>query len=150
MDGAIAKNADQFDESIAQLTPVQMLGHSMNAVPLPKDEWVSYGFQTEKEREYALRIALIPTQPIDKGDLRFSVSIDDGEERVFSLKEAYRSEQWKLNVLRGQTVRTIHARLSAGRHQVVIKALDEHIILDQLMLDPNPERQFYLFPMAIQ
>ena len=150
MDGAIAKNADQFDESIAQLTPVQMLGHSMNAVPLPKDEWVSYGFQTEKEGEYALSIALIPTQPLDKGDLRFSVSIDDGEELVFSLKEAYRSEQWKLNVLRGQTVRTIHARLSAGRHQVVIKALDEHIILDQLMLDPNPERQFYLFPTGIE
>ena len=150
MDGAIAKNADQFDESIAQLTPVQLLGHSMNAVPLPKDEWVSYSFQTEKEGDYALRIALIPTQPLDKGDIRFSVSIDDGEERVFSLKEAYRSEQWKLNVLRGQTVRTINAKLSAGRHQVVVKALDEHIILDQLMLDPDVNRQFYLFPTQIE
>ena len=122
----------------------------MNAVPLPKDEWVSYSFQAEKEGEYALRIALIPTQPLDKGDIRFSVSIDDGEERVFSLKEAYRSEQWKLNVLRGQTVRTINAKLSAGRHQVVVKALDEHIILDQLMLDPNVNRQFYLFPTGIE
>lgn len=150
MDGAIAKNADQFDESIAQLTPVQLLGHSMNAVPLPKDEWVSYSFQTEKEGDYALRIALIPTQPLDKGDIRFSVSIDDGEEHVFSLKEAYRSEQWKLNVLRGQTVRTINAKLSAGRHQVVVKALDEHIILDQLMLDPDVNRQFYLFPTQIE
>ncbi|MBR2192486.1 MAG: glycosyl hydrolase 115 family protein [Bacteroidaceae bacterium] len=150
MDGAIAKNADQFDESIAQLAPVQMLGHSMNAVPLPKDEWVSYSFQAEKEGDYALRIALIPTQPLDKGDIRFSVSIDDGEERVFSLKEAYRSEQWKLNVLRGQTVRTINAKLSAGKHQVVVKALDEHIILDQLMLDPDVNRQFYLFPTGIE
>ncbi len=150
MDGAFAKNADQFDESIAQLTPVQLLGHSMNAVPLPKDEWVSYSFQTEKEGDYALRIALIPTQALDKGDIRFSVSIDDGEERVFSLKEAYRSEQWKLNVLRGQTVRTINAKLSAGKHNVVVKALDEHIILDQLMLDPDVNRQFYLFPTEIE
>ncbi|MBR3531213.1 MAG: glycosyl hydrolase 115 family protein [Bacteroidaceae bacterium] len=150
MDGAIVKNADQFDESIAQLAPVQILGHSMNAVPLPKDEWVSYSFQTEKEGDYALRIALIPTQPLDKGDIRFSVSIDDGEERVFSLKEAYRSEQWKLNVLRGQTVRTINAKLSAGKHLVVVKALDEHIILDQLMLDPDVNRQFYLFPTGIE
>ncbi len=150
MDGAIAKNADQFDESIAQLTPVQLLGHSMNAVPLPKDEWVSYSFQTEKEGDYALRIALIPTQALDKGDIRFSVSIDDGEERVFSLKEAYRSEQWKLNVLRGQTVRTINAKLSAGKHNVVVKALDEHIILDQLMLDPDVNRQFYMFPTGIE
>lgn len=150
MDGAIAKNADQYDESIAQLTPVQLLGHSMNAVPLPKDEWVSYSFQTEKEGDYALRIALIPTQPLDKGDIRFSVSIDDGEERVFSLKETYRSEQWKLNVLRGQTVRTINAKLSAGKHNVVVKALDEHIILDQLMLDPDVNRQFYLFPTEIE
>lgn len=150
MDGAIAKNADQFDESIAQLTPVQMLGHSMNAVPLPKDEWVSYGFKTEKEGDYALRIALIPTQALDKGDIRFSVSIDGGEEWVFSLKEPYRSEQWKLNVLRGQTVRTIKAQLSAGKHEVVVKALDEHIILDQIMLDPKLDRKFYLFPIKIE
>jgi len=148
LDGAIAKNADQYDESIAELAPVQMLGHSLNAVPLPKDEWVSYGFNVEKEGEYALRIAMIPTQPFDKGDIRFSISVDGGEERVFSLKEPYRSERWKQNVLRGQAVRTMTVILSAGKHQVVVKALDEHIILDQLMLDPDVNRQFYLFPTA--
>jgi len=51
-------------------------------------------------------------------------------------------------VLRGQAVRTMTVILSAGKHQVVVKALDEHIILDQLMLDPDVNRQFYLFPTA--
>jgi hypothetical protein len=45
---------------------------------------------------------MIPTQPLDGGDLRYSVSIDGQEPVVYSLKEEYRSERWKTNVMRGQ------------------------------------------------
>lgn len=92
-----------------------------------------------------MRIALIPTQPNDNGDIRFSVSIDGGEEQVFSLKEPFRSERWKLNVLRGQAVRDIELKdLKAGRHTLRIKALDPHIIADQWAVDFNKERKHYL------
>ena len=96
-----------------------------------------------------LRTALIPTQPNDNGDLRFSVSVDGGEPKVFTLKEKFRSEGWKQNVMRGQAVRTLELpALKAGTHKLEIKALDNHIVVDQWMLDTKADRKFYLFPVA--
>ncbi|MGM9778777.1 MAG: hypothetical protein ACI3ZD_10660, partial [Prevotella sp.] len=90
-------------------------------------------------------IALIPTQPNDNGDIRFSMCIDGGEERVFSLKEPFRSERWKLNVLRGQAIREIELNgLARGRHTLRIKALDNHIIVDQWNVDFDKTRKRYL------
>ena len=120
----------------------------MNAVRLPKGKTVTYSFDCKKEGEALLRIALIPTQPNDKGDLRFSVSIDGGQPTVFSLKESFRSERWKRNVLRGQAVRELPLKgLKAGRHTLTIHALDPHIVLDQWMVDSKANRRFYLFPV---
>ena len=125
---------------------VQMLGHSMNAVRLPKGETLSYDFTTACEGEAILYVALIPTQPNDKGDLRFSVSIDGGEPQVCSLKEKFRSEQWKLNVLRGQALKTFPVTLSKGQHHMEINALDDHIVVDQWMVDFKKDRKFYVIP----
>jgi hypothetical protein len=113
---------------------VQMLGHSMNAVALPKDGCLTYRFEVEKPGDYTLYTAMIPTQPNDNGDLRYSVSIDGGEPTVFNLKEPFRSEQWKQNVLRGQALREQKIQLSVGQHTLIIRALDAHIIFDQWWL----------------
>jgi len=113
---------------------VQMLGHSMNAVALPKDGCLTYRFEVEKPGDYTLYTAMIPTQPNDNGDLRYSVSIDGGEPTVFNLKEPFRSEQWKQNVLRGQALREQNIHLSAGQHTMTIRALDAHIVFDQWWL----------------
>ncbi len=147
-DGTIAHNACDYQKASAGVESVQMLGHSMNAVALPKEGSLEYAFETNKEGDAVLRIALIPTQPNDKGDLRFSVSVDGAEPIVFSLKEPFRSERWKLNVLRGQAVRELKLdALKAGNHTLVIKALDPHILIDQWMIDYNLNRKFYLFPV---
>jgi len=128
---------------------ISMLGHSMNAVALPKDGTLTYEFMTEREGKATLRTALIPTQPNDSGDLRYSVSIDGGEPKVYTLKEKFRSEGWKQNVLRGQAVRELPVELSRGRHTLTIRALDNHIVVDQWMLDYNPQRKHYLFPVTV-
>ena len=65
------------------------------------------------------------------------MSIDGGKPVVFSLKEPYRSERWKLNVLRGQAVRELPLELSAGRHTLVIEALDDHIVVDEWRIEGN-------------
>ena len=146
-DGVIARNACDCQKASVRVEPVQMLGHSMNAVPLPKDQTLHYDFTTDKDGDALLKVALIPSQPNDKGDLRFSVSVDGAEPVVFSLKEPFRSERWKLNVLRGQAVRDLPLDgLKAGRHTLVIKALDDHIVIDQWMIDYDLNRKFYLFP----
>ena len=148
-DGVIAHNACDYQKATDGVETVQMLGHSMNAVAVPKDGSLEYSFETIQEGDAMLRVALIPTQPNDKGDLRFSVSVDGAEPTVYSLKEPFRSERWKLNVLRGQAVRELKlAGLKAGKHSLVIKALDNHVIIDQWMVDYDWNRKFYLFPVA--
>lgn len=146
-EGTIARNACDYTKASAGARTVQMLGHSMNAVAMPKDGTLTYEFTAEREGKAVLRTAMIPTQPNDDGDLRYSVSIDGGEPKVYTLKEKFRSEGWKQNVLRGQAVRELPVNLAKGRHTLTIKALDSHIIADQWMIDYKPQRKHYLFPV---
>jgi hypothetical protein len=111
---------------------IQMLGHSMESIALPKNGTLTYELEIETDGDYVLATSLIPTHPIDSGDLRFSVSIDGDTPKIYSLKEPFRSERWKTNVLCGQTNRKITTHLSRGRHSLVIKALDEHIVVDRV------------------
>ena len=144
---AFAANADSFVRSKGKATPVGMLGHSMNAVSLTKGSSLEYDFDVKEAADGVMRIAVIPTHAIDGKDVRFSVSVDGGTPTVFSLKEPFRSEQWKENVMRGQAVRTVPATLKAGRHTLELKALDDNVVVDQWMWDPEAERKFYLFPV---
>lgn len=147
-DTYIARNASSYS-SCSSSTPViqQLLGHSQRALVLPKGASVSYDFTTIQEGKAILYTALIPTQPNDKGDLRYSVSIDGAKPIVISLKEKYRSDGWKENVLRGQALKETPVTLSKGTHTLVICALDDHIILDQWMVDFKTERKFYVIPV---
>lgn len=106
----------------------------MNAVSLPKGGALTYRFAVKEAGSYILQTALIPTHAVDSGDIRYSVSIDGSEPTVYSLKEPFRSEQWKQNVLRGQALRDLHLHLSEGSHTLTIRALDEHIVIDQWTL----------------
>ncbi len=144
--GVIARNASRYDHSSGQPRIIQMLGHSMSAVTLSRGESLTYRFEAFADGDYVLTTALIPTQPNDNGDLRYSVSIDQQEPVVYSLKEPFRSEQWKLNVLRGQARRTLDTHLSKGSHTLTIKAIDDNIVVDQWMVDPQKDRHFYLIP----
>ncbi len=127
---------------------IQMLGHSMNAVAIPKDGELTFTFTTEQEGDATLFTAMIPTQPNDKGDLRYQVQIDNEAPIVISLKEKYRSEFWKVSVLRGQALKQTPVKLSKGSHTLKVKALDDHIIMDQWMIDFKKGRKFYVIPVS--
>ena len=143
----IARNACDYDCSSGPCTVIDMLGHSMQAVALRKGCMLSYHFDSPEEGDAVVRIALIPTQPSDRGDLRCEVRLDDGAPTVISLKEPYRSEGWKQNVLRCQALREMPVHLSKGRHTLYIKALDDHIVVDQWMVDFDRHRPFYVIPV---
>ena len=143
----IVRNACDYQQASEGVQPVQMLGHSMNAVRLPKGGTLTYHFETYRDGDATLLTALIPTQPNDKGDLRYSVSMDGGQPTVFSLKEKYRSDEWKRNVLRGQARRTQSVHLTRGMHTLAIQALDDHVVVDQWMLDYKAGRKFYVVPV---
>ena len=145
---AFAANADSFVKSKGSATPVGMLGHSMNAVSLTKGSSLIYEFDVLDEADGVVRVAVIPTHAIDGGDIRFSVSIDGSVSEVFSLKEPFRSEQWKQNVMRGRAIRSLPVTLKPGKHTMEVKALDDNIVVDQWMWDPERGRRFYLFPIG--
>jgi hypothetical protein len=151
-DKAVARNACHYQSSSplslegAGGGPIQLLGHSMNAVAIPKGCEVTYEFETRQEGDAVLYTAMIPTQPNDRGDLRYQLTLDGGEPVVISLKEKFRSDFWKQSVLRGQALKQTPVKVKEGPHTLKIKALDDHIILDQWMLDFKPNRQFYVIP----
>jgi hypothetical protein len=126
------RNAADYQSASDGTRIIQMLGHSMNAVAMPKDGHLTFDIEIDAEGDYVLQTALIPTQPNDNGDLRFSVSIDDNQPVVYSLKEPFRSERWKQNVLSGQAIRNTKVHLHQGRHTITVRALDAHVVLDQI------------------
>jgi len=142
----VAMNACKYHSATEGVQTIQMLGHSMNAVSIPKGAELTYAFTTKKEGDAVLYTAMIPTQPNDKGDLRYQVQLDNQQPVVISLKEPYRSEPWKQNVLRGQALKKTPLNVSKGQHTLKVKALDDHVIMDQWMIDFNPNHQFYIIP----
>ena len=119
----------------------------MNAVCIPKGHETVYHFDSPYEGEATLYTAMIPTQPSDRGDLRYQLTLDNEAPIVISLKEPYRSEQWKQNVLRCQALKQTTVKLTKGPHTLKIKALDNHIIADQWMIDFDSNHQFYTIPI---
>ena len=144
-----ASNACRFDSSKGEMKVVQSLGHSGAAVSVERGGELEYRFSSAPMKGKAvLRVALIPTQAIDTGDIRFKATLD-GQEQVFSLKEPYRSETWKENVSRAQARFEMEVEnLGEGEHILRLEALDGNIIFDQWMLDCKVGRKFYVFPLA--
>ena len=145
-DTYVSRNACQWTSATAGCQPIGMLGHSGRAVAIPKGGETVYEFETLQDGAATLYTAMIPTQPNDKGDLRYTVQIDNEPAQTISLKEKYRSESWKLNVLRGQALKQTAVSVTKGRHTLRIKALDDHVICDQWMLDFKNNRKFYVIP----
>lgn len=146
-DKYIACNANQYTKASEGIETIQMLGHSMNAVSLPKGKSLTFEFENPWEGEAVLRTAVIPTHPNDKGDIRFSVKLNNEEAIVISYRENGRTETWKKNVLRGQAVKNTKHTLTKGKQTLTITALDNHVLIDQWMLDFIPQRSFYVFPI---
>ncbi len=146
VDGAIAFNADDFSDISGDYHVIDLLGHSNRAVELEKSGSVTYSFAIDDDlAESLLTVAMIPTHANDK--VRYNVSIDGGEPIEFNLKEPFRSERWKVNVLRGQARRSINLpHLEKGNHKITITAVDSHIVVDQICIDPKINRKYYLIP----
>lgn len=144
----IVRNASQYDNAGPNTEIIQMLGHSGSAVALPKGQTLSYRFTTETSDSCVLRTAVIPTHSSEKGDIRYAISIDGGKETVISYSTSFHSPKWQEYVLRQQALTTTPIYMSKGEHTLTIRALDEHVVIDQWMIDFKPDRQFYLFPIT--
>ncbi len=135
----IQRDASEYQEVTDGAETIQMLGHSMASLSLPQDGKVTYYFSVSEEGDYQLLISLIPTHAVDQGDVAFNVSIDGDKALRYSLKEPFRSERWKENVLCGQTVRKIPLHLQQGIHRLDLSSLTPHVVIDRWsLLKKNP------------
>ena len=116
------------------------LGYESKATGIDKGDALMFSFDNRKTDSVEVDIRLLPNHPVGGDQLRFSISLDDAEPEVISYETKGRSEEWKENVLRNQAIRTVRLPISGKKsHKLVIKALDEGVILDQVMLYmPSP------------
>ncbi len=143
----ISWNASSFEKS-GKNQIIQGLGHSMNAVSLPKGEELLYEIYTVSTGNVVLRTGLIPNFPVEGGDLRYQITIDNEQPQIVSYTTKSGTEEWKERVLRNQALKiTKHTIDGPGRHTIRVKALDDYVVLDQFMLDFDVDRKFYRIPV---
>ncbi len=148
--GMIAWNASDYKSASKGTQVIEGLGHSAKAVSLPKNGELIYEVYTTTPGEVALRVALIPNHPINGGSIRYAVSVDNERPQVVAYETGFRSEPWKNNVLRNQSLNTtLHKINIPGKHTIRISALDPEVIVDQLMLDFQKGRKLYQIPIGI-
>lgn len=118
-------------------TPVQCegLGYEDKAAGIDKNTSLTFVFDDWKTDSVEVEIRLLPNHPMDEKQLRFTLSVDKSSPQAVSYETKGRSEEWKENVLRNQAIRKVKLPVSKRKsHKLVIKALDEGVVLDQIML----------------
>ena len=84
-----------------------------------------------------MEICLLPSHPVEGTQLRFTVTLDGKETSPVHYETQGRSEEWKENVLRNQAVRRVALPVRKKKtNKLVIKALDEGVVLDQVSIYP--------------
>lgn len=156
----IRLNASDFTHNktkdFAHWQSVEGLGYSASAMLLQpfnaklntdisKNPTLEYEFTITKADSALVRLYLLPIHPADShNDLRIAVSIDDDVLQIFNIKTEGRSDAWKQNVMRNQTIVKMPWKFQmSGKHKLTIFAVDSDIIIDQLMIDFKMNRQFY-------
>ncbi len=150
---AVGWNAcDHTEESGAQL--IEGYGHSGRAVSLlPATDSLRHSLRfevfTASVGDAKIKVFVIPTHPVNGGEMRVAFSVNGGPVAEKSFQTVFRSEPWKENVLRGQAVLEFdHEFTEPGIQTIELFALDENIVIDQLMVDFDPGRSHYRVPVA--
>jgi len=147
-DNTIVRNAAEYSLASSGATAVDLLGHSLKAMNLYNGDTLSYSFNSEVLGG-VLRLAFVPTHSLDGGSLQCSVSIDGNTPTTIIITDGSHGDRWAEGVLRGQTVVTLPVSLQRGQHTLTIRALSDHVVVDQWMIDRDNDREFYVFPREV-
>lgn len=145
-DNCIISHAAAYAAASSGATTIGMLGRSMRAVELSRGDSLTYRFVSDTTGG-TLRLGFVPTQALDGGMSQASVSIDGGAPRTVIITDGSRSDRWADGVMRGQARISLPIALNAGSHTLVVKALNDHVVFDEWMIDNDADRQFYVFPI---
>lgn len=115
--------------------PYEGLGYERKAAGIRKGASLTFAFDDYGKDSVEVEIRLLPSHPLDEKQLRFAISVDEAVPQTVSYETKGRSEEWKENVLRNQAIRKVTLPINKqASHKLVITALDEGVVLDQVIL----------------
>lgn len=115
--------------------PCEGLGYERKAAGIRKGSSLTFAFDDYGKDSVEVEIRLLPSHPLDEKQLCFAISVDEAVPQTVSYETKGRSEEWKENVLRNQAIRKVTLPINKqASHKLVITALDEGVVLDQVML----------------
>lgn len=115
--------------------PCEGLGYERKAAGIRKGSSLTFAFDDYGKDSVEVEIRLLPNHPLDEKQLRFAISVDEAVPQTVSYETKGRSEEWKENVLRNQAIRKVTLPINKqASHKLVITALDEGMVLDQVIL----------------
>ena len=87
-----------------------------------------------KDTDTRVEVRTLPTLHVYEGrDARYAVRLDDRAPEVFSIHTDDFSAEWRWNVLRGYSFRTVDVRdVPAGKHSLKVYLLDPGIVLQEV------------------
>lgn len=91
----------------------------------------------------------LPTYPINsQRHSLYGVSIDDGPPLIIDFETKIRSEKWKQNVQRNQSVNvTKHFIQKSGKHTLKIWMIDTGVFMDKMVIDLGGLKKSYKGPL---
>jgi len=126
-------NGMDFSSISGDYTFTEGLGYEGLSIYLHKNATVEY--RLPQSHISCMEIRLVPTHSVEGKTLRFSVSVAGGEPQTFNYETEEFSDEWKANVLRSQSIKTVVLPPDAKRFSPVkIFALDEGIVIDQIII----------------
>jgi hypothetical protein len=138
------------------LETIEGLGHSGKTVRLPATKKIDteqphleYKITTTSKGNVKIKAGIIPTHPVHGNtEMRYAIVIDRQEPVIVSTAASFLSDKWAENALRNQSLTVADAHIAEpGKHTIRIYALDEELLVDQLMLEFDLERKHYLIPV---
>ena len=115
--------------------PYEGLGYERKEAGIRKGSSLTFAFDDYGKDSVEVEIRLLPSHPLDEKQLRFAISVDEAVPQTVSYETKGRSEEWKENVLRNQAIRKVTLPINKqASHKLVITALDEGVVLDQVIL----------------
>lgn len=124
-----------MDGAYGKPLPCEGLGYEGKAAGIRKGDSLTFAFDDYGKDSIEIEVRLLPSHPLDEKQLRFAVSLDEAAPQTVSYETKGRSEEWKENVLRNQAIRKLTLPIGKqASHKLVITALDEGIVLDQVIL----------------
>lgn len=110
------------------------MGYQHGAIHMEKGTSVTYEVNTALPDSVNITVVLAPNHPVEGRQLRYAISVNGEEPQVVDYHTEGRSEEWKVNVLTNQAIRTTRHKVSSRKSlKLTITALDEGVVVDQLL-----------------